>query len=110
MTDLFQTLDEDPAITSPRHLTPAAQKELDFFLDRLQKSNLPKFVIGENLFIFSPKDPYTTAHTQLSGCLDWVYLHKKQYRLVVFYLELISELIIKARVRMVSLLNFDPEQ
>lgn len=44
--------------------------------------------------------------TQLSGPLECVYLHNKQSRSVVSNVELISALIIKIRLRTLSLLSF----
>lgn len=49
------------------------------------------------------------AIAQMSGPLERVYLHNKKPHTFVHFLETVAALIVKARLRIVSLLSFDPE-
>lgn len=70
LTNLFQTQEGDRALNSPRCVTPAAQKELDFSLNRPQKSY--RFIPGEKVWLLvssTPKSPTGTI-AQLPGLLE----------------------------------------
>ncbi|VFV37175.1 Hypothetical predicted protein [Lynx pardinus] len=110
LQNLFNTLQGDPVMDSPRHLSPEAENELQFVEECLQTSftyrhdpSLPAI-----LLIFPTPHSPTGILAQEDRPLEWVTLHMKTSCTVTPCLSLIGSLIIQGRKRAIQILGFDP--
>ena len=106
---LFKILEGPPDPNSSRQLTKEAKKELKYVEKRIQQSfstwldhTQPVY-----LYIFPTKHSPTAIIAQ-NNPIEWVYLHTKQTKKIVSYIEKIGQLIVSGRSRIQTLTGFDP--
>ena len=109
LQNLFKILEGPPDPTSPRQLTKKAKEELKFVERHIQQSFSTQLDHTQPiyLYIFRTKHSLTAIIAQNSP-IEWVYLHTKQSKKIVSYIEKIGQLIVSGRSHVQTLTGFDP--
>ena len=108
LQNLFKILEGPPDPNSPRQLTKEA-KELKIVEKCIQHSFSTRLHHTQPvyLYIFPTKHSPTAIIAQNSP-IEWVYLHIKQSKKIISYIEKIGQLIVSGRSHVQTLTGFDP--
>ncbi|MGU0302716.1 hypothetical protein ACVXKL_28725 [Klebsiella pneumoniae] len=109
LQNLFKILEGSPDPNSPRQLTKEAREELALVEKRIQQSFSTRLDYDQpvSLYIF-PAEHSPTAIIAQHSPIEWVYLHTKQSKKIVSYIEKIGHLIVSGRSNVQTLTGFDP--
>ena len=109
LQNLFNILEGPPDPNSPRQLTTEAKEELKFVEKRVQQSFSTRLDHTQPiyLYIFPTKHSPTAIIAQKSP-IEWLYLHTKQSKKIVSYIEKIGQLIVSGRNHIQTLTGFNP--
>ena len=109
LQNLFKILEGPPDPNSPRQLTKKAKEELKFVEKYIQQSFSTRLDHTQlvYLYIFPTKHSPTAIIAQNSP-IEWVYLHTKQSKKIVSYIEKIGQLIVSGWSHVQTLTGFDP--
>ena len=109
LQNLFKILEGSPDPNSPRQLTKEAKEELALVEKRIQQSFSTRLDYDQpvSLYIF-PTEHSPTAIIAQHSPIEWVYLHTKQSKKIVSYIEKIGHLIVSGRSHVQTLTGFDP--
>lgn len=110
LTELFQILNGNPDLNSPRQLSESAKEQLQVVSRAIQEKQLiridPDMPIS--LIVLPTKNSPTSILWQSKGPLEWIYLSHTPKKIMTTYVMLISQIIAKARIRCKQLNGFDP--
>ena len=99
-------------MNSPRQLTPEAEEELQLVEQRIQQAFV--YHINYNspfqIYVFGTKISPTAIIVQDNHPIECVYLHSKQTKCIVSYIDLIGKIIFLARSCLCSIAGYDPTQ
>jgi len=109
LQNLFKILEGSPDPNSPRQLTKEAKEELALMEKCIQQSFSTRLDYDQpvSLYIF-PTEHSPTAIIAQHSPIEWVYLHTKQSKKIVSYIEKIGHLIVSGRSHVQTLTGFDP--
>jgi hypothetical protein len=99
---LFQALQGDSNLNSPRCLTTEAEKELTPVEQRLQEAYVDRInpkLDNKLLILPSTSSPVGLIMQREDSIMEWIFLAHKQGKKLKTYIEKISELIIRSRIR-----------
>ena len=111
-TKLIQILEGSSDLNSPRQLTPDAKKKLQLIEQKIQQTFV--YCINYNspfqIYVFGTKISPTAIIVQDNHPIECVYLHSKQTKRIVSYVDLIGKIIFLARSRLCTIAGYDPTQ
>lgn len=110
LQNLFKILEGPPQNPkSPRQLTKEAKEELALMEKRIQQSFSTRLDYDQpvSLYIF-PTEHSPTAIIAQHSPIEWVYLHTKQSKKFISYIEKIRHLIVSGRSHVQTSTGFDP--
>ena len=109
LQNLFKILEGSLSPNSPRQLTKEARKELALMEEHIQQSfsTLLDHDQPVSLYIF-PTEHLPTAIIAQHSPIEWVYLHTKQSKKIVAYIEKIGQFLMSGRSHVQTLTGFDP--
>ena len=110
LSNLFQTVQGDLNLNSPRCLTAEAENELTLVKQRLQEAYVDQIdpnLDGILVVLTSAHFPTGLIMQRKNNIIKWVFLAQKQSKT---YIENISELIIKGRISLCQLSRTDPAE
>lgn len=107
--NLFNILQGDSALQSPRHLTPAAEEELQFFEEQLKTKYLVRVDPDKDieLYIITTWHYPTAVLGQNEAPLEWIYTKHRFSKSIMPYDEQIALLIQSGRQRAIVLSGKD---
>ena len=110
---LNKTLDGDKDLNSPRELTAEAEKELMMVEEKLQEAHVDR--VDPNLSCILVILPSRISPTGIlmqreDTILEWIFLPHKPSKKLKTYVEKVSELIIKGKLRLRQLAGIDPAE
>ncbi|KAL6038305.1 hypothetical protein STEG23_030308 [Scotinomys teguina] len=113
LSNLFKTLEGDKDLNSPRELTPEAEKELALVEKKVQDGHVdrvdPKL---DCILVILPSrhSPTGILMQREDIILEWIFLPNKQSKKLKTYVEKISDLILKGKLRLRQLAGIDPAE
>ncbi|KAL6031270.1 hypothetical protein STEG23_018611 [Scotinomys teguina] len=113
LSNLFKTLEGDKDLNSPRELTPEAEKELALVEKKVQDGHVdrvdPKL---DCILVILPSrhSPTGILMQREDIILEWIFLPDKQSKKLKTYVEKISDLILKGKLRLRQLAGIDPAE
>ena len=109
LQNLFKILEGSLNLNSPRHLTKEAREELALMEEHIQQSFSTQLDHDQpvSLYIF-PAEHLPTAIIAQHSPTEWVYLHTKQSKKIISYIEKIGQLIMSGRSHIQPCTGFDP--
>ncbi|KAL6067262.1 hypothetical protein STEG23_006100 [Scotinomys teguina] len=113
LSNLFKTLEGDKDLNSPRELTPEAEKELVLVEKKVQDGHVdrvdPKL---DCILVILPSrhSPTGILMQREDIILEWIFLPNKQSKKLKTYVEKISDLILKGKLRLRQLAGIDPAE
>ncbi|KAL6032047.1 hypothetical protein STEG23_025200 [Scotinomys teguina] len=113
LSNLFKTLEGDKDLNSPRELTPEAEKELALIEKKVQDGHVdrvdPKL---DCILVILPSrhSPTGILMQRKDIILEWIVLPNKQSKNLKTYVEKISDLILKGKLRLRQLAGIDPAE
>ncbi|KAL6065033.1 hypothetical protein STEG23_028902 [Scotinomys teguina] len=113
LSNLFKTLESDKDLNSPRELTPEAEKELALVEKKVQDGHVdrvdPKL---DCILVILPSrhSPTGILMQREDIILEWIFLPNKQSKKFKTYVEKISDLILKGKLRLRQLAGIDPAE
>ncbi|KAL6091369.1 hypothetical protein STEG23_030322 [Scotinomys teguina] len=113
LSNLFKTLEGDKDLNSPRELTPEAEKELALVEKKVQDGHVdrvdPKL---DCILVILPSrhSPTGILMQREDIILKWIFLPNKQSKKLKTYVEKISDLILKGKLRLRQLAGIDPTE
>ena len=110
---LNKTLDGDKDLNSPRELTAEAEKELMMVEEKLQEAHVDR--VDPNfscVLVILPSriSPTGILMQREDTILEWIFLPHKPSKKLKTYVEKVSELIIKGKLRLRQLAGIDPAE
>ena len=110
---LNKTLDGDKDLNSPRELTAEAEKELMMVEEKLQEAHVDR--VDPNfscVLVILPSriSPTGILMQREDTILEWIFLPQKPSKKLKTYVEKVSELIIKGKLRLRQLAGIDPAE
>ena len=112
LQNLFKLLEGSSDLNSSQQLTPEAEEELQLVERRIQQAFV--YCINYNspfqTYVFGTKISPTAIIVQDNHPIEWVYLHSKQTKCIVSYIDLIGKIIFLARSCLCSIAGYDPTQ
>ena len=111
-TKLIQILEGSSDLNSPRQLTPEAEKELQLVKQRIQQAFVYRINYNSpfQIYVLGTKISPTAIIVQDNHPIEWVYLHSKQTKCIVSYIDLTGKIIFLARSRLCTITGYDPTQ
>ncbi|KAL6087981.1 hypothetical protein STEG23_022841, partial [Scotinomys teguina] len=113
LSNLFKTLEGDKDLNSSRELTPEAEKELALVEKKVQDGHVdlvdPKL---DCILVILPSrhSPTGILMQREDIILEWIFLPNKQSKKLKIYVEKISDLILKGKLRLRQLAGIDPAE
>ena len=112
LQNLFKLLEGSSDLNSPRQLTPDAKKKLQLIEQKIQQTFV--YHINYNspfqVYVFGTKISPTAIIVQDNHPIECVYLHSKQTKRIVSYIDLIGKIIFLAHSRLCAIAGYDPTQ
>ena len=111
-TKLIQILEGSSDLNSPRQLTPEAEKELQLVKQRIQQAFVYRINYNSpfQIYVFGTKISPTAIIVQDNYPIEWVYLHSKQTKHIVSYIDLTGKIIFLAHSHLCAIAGYDPTQ
>ena len=110
--NLFKLLEGSSDLNSPQQLTPDAKKKLQLIEQKIQQTFV--YHINYNspfqVYVFGTKISPTAIIVQDNHPIECVFLHSKQTKRIVSYVDLIGKIIFLARSRLCTIAGYDPTQ
>ena len=103
LSNLFQTLQGDKDLNSPRKLSAEAEKELTLVERKLQDTHLDRIdpkMACILVILPSTHSPTGILMQREDYILEWIFLAHKQSKKLKTYIEKVSELILKGKMRL----------
>lgn len=113
LSNLFQTLQGDKDLNSPRKLSAEAEKELALVERKLQDTHLDRIdpkMACVLVILPSTHSPTGILMQREDYILEWIFLAHKQSKKLKTYIEKVSELILKGKLRLRQLVGMDPAE
>ncbi|KAL6035037.1 hypothetical protein STEG23_037457 [Scotinomys teguina] len=113
LSNLFKTLEGDKDLNSPRELSPEAEKELALVEKKVQDGHVDRMdpKLDCILVILPSRHSPTGILMQREDIiLEWIFLPNKQSKKLKTYVEKISDLILKGKLRLRQLAGIDPAE
>lgn len=113
LSNLFQTLQGDKDLNSPRKLSAEAEKELALVERKLQDTHLDRIdpkMACILVILPSTHSPTGILMQREDYILEWIFLAHKQSKKLKTYIEKVSELILKGKLRLRQLVGMDPAE
>ncbi|KAL6061548.1 hypothetical protein STEG23_000991, partial [Scotinomys teguina] len=113
LSNLFKTLEGDKDLNSPRELSPEVEKELALVEKKVQDGHVdrvdPKL---DCILVILPSrhSPTGILMQREDIILEWIFLPNKQSKKLKTYVEKISDLILKGKLRLHQLAGIDPAE
>ena len=109
LQNLFKILEGPPDPNSPRQLTKKAKEELKFVEKHIQQSFSTRLDHTQLIYLYIfPTKHSPTAIIAQNNLIEWVYLHTKQSKKIISYIEKIGQLIVSGGNHIQTLTGFDP--
>ena len=109
LQNLFKILQGCPYPNTPRQLTNESKEELALVEKRIQQSFSTRLDHDQlvSLYIFSTEHSPTAIITQHSP-IEWLYLHTKQSKKIVSYIDKIGQFIMSGKSHIQTSTGFNP--
>ena len=110
LQNLFKLLDGSSDLNSPQQITPEAEKELQLVEQKIPQTFV--YCIHYNspfqIYVFGTKISPTAIIAQDNHPIEWVYLHSKQTKHILSYIDLIEKIIFLACSHLCTIARYDP--
>ena len=112
LQNLFKLLEVSSDLNSPQRLTPEAEEELQLVQQRIQQAFVYRINYNSpfQIYVLGTKISPTAIIVQDNHPIEWVYLHSKQTKCIVSYIDLTGKIIFLARSRLCTITGYDPTQ
>ncbi|KAL6030846.1 hypothetical protein STEG23_024726 [Scotinomys teguina] len=113
LSNLFKTLEGDKDLNSPRELTPEAEKELALVEKKVQDGHVDRVDPKLDCILVILPSRYSPTGILMQRediILEWIFLPNKQSKKLKTYVEKISDLILKGKLRLRQLAGIDPAE
>ena len=99
-------------MNSPQRLTPEAEEELQLVQQRIQQAFVYRINYNSpfQIYVLGTKISPTAIIVQDNHPIECVYLHSKQTKRIVSYIDLIGKIIFLAHSRLCAIAGYDPTQ